>query len=183
MNPSDSFGQHRVLSVSLRGRALPPCVVATAADIEDATHGTNRKLSLVRFYVPTAVGIGGTSPFSRANQAIPKGLLFCEYIPLLLQLTQRLSELAELFPFVGRQPFSAFPLILIGLFEPIADGLFCGFKPLGELGGRPAISCQFDDSVSEFLWVWSTILRAGLLETRTVLLIFTNRSLHTISVL
>jgi hypothetical protein len=75
MDLPDSLGQHRVFSVSLRGRAFSPCVVSTPAHTEDATHRVDWKFGLVRVY--ELEDFGGTSPFSRANQAVPKGLLFC----------------------------------------------------------------------------------------------------------
>jgi len=68
MNLADSLGQHCVFSISLRGRALAPCVVSTPAYTEDTTHRADWKFGLVRVY--ESEDFGGASPFSRANQAV-----------------------------------------------------------------------------------------------------------------
>jgi len=73
MDLPDSLGQHRVFLVSLRGRALAPCVVSTPADTEDSAHRADWKFSLMRIYEPE--DFGGTSPFSRANQAVSQEFL------------------------------------------------------------------------------------------------------------
>jgi hypothetical protein len=64
----DFLGQHRVFSVSFRGRALPPCVVATGGDFQHLAHEANREFGPVRIY--ELEDFGGTSPVSRANQAV-----------------------------------------------------------------------------------------------------------------
>ena len=79
----------------------------------------DRKFGLAEVYEPE--DFGGTSPVSRANQAAPKGLLFCQYIPLLLQLAQFLAQLAKFFPLIGGKTFSAFSVVPIGLLYPISS--------------------------------------------------------------
>jgi hypothetical protein len=87
--------------------------------------GGNLELGLVRVYEPEDFGV--ISPVSRANQAVPKGLLFCQYIfcqciPLLLQVAQFLAQLAKFFPLIGEKTFSAFSVVPIDLPYPILNG-------------------------------------------------------------
>ena len=154
MNLADSLGQHCVFSISLRGRALAPRVVSTPAYVEDTTHRADWKFGLVRFY--ESEDFGGTSPFSRANQAVHKGLLLCQYIPLLLQLTQLLAQLAKLFPFVGRQPLGTFSFIPIGLLDPIPDRCLRWLEFVSQIRRCSSVSGQFDNLISELLWIWWT---------------------------
>ncbi|MCS3956343.1 hypothetical protein GGP81_002884 [Salinibacter ruber] len=70
----DFFGQHRVLLGSLRRYAFSPCVVPAPGNSEHATHHADREFGLAEVYEPE--DFGGTSPVSRANQAVLEGHLF-----------------------------------------------------------------------------------------------------------
>jgi hypothetical protein len=96
-----------------------PCIVSAPAYAENSTHRADWEIGLARIYEHE--DFGGTSPFSPWSLAV---VLF-QYITLLFHLAQLLAQLAKLFAFVGGGPFSAFPLVSVGLLYPAANGWLC----------------------------------------------------------
>jgi hypothetical protein len=64
----DFLCKHRILAGSPGRRSIPPRVVATGGNLQHTTHSGYRKFGLVRVY--ELEDFGGTSPVSRANQAV-----------------------------------------------------------------------------------------------------------------
>jgi hypothetical protein len=71
--------------------------------------------------------LGGRSSVS----LLGLGRRFCQYVPFLLKLTELFAQLTDLFPLFGGRFIRPIAIISIGLLQPIADGLFCGFKLFG----------------------------------------------------
>ena len=107
----------------------------------------------MRFY--ELEDFGGTSPVS----LLGLGRRFCQYIPLLLHLTELLAQLAKFLPFVGGEPFRTLSIVSVSFLYPISNGLLSRLKLLGEAGRRSSVSGEFDNSISEFIRVWWTSSR------------------------
>jgi hypothetical protein len=74
---------------------------------------------------------GGRSSVSLLGLGRLRGTPICQYVPFLLKLTELFAQLTDLFPLFGGRFIRPIAIISIGLLQPIADGLFCGFKLFG----------------------------------------------------
>lgn len=94
-------------------------------------------------------------------------LLTAVAAPLSRPGAELLTQLTDLFPLLGGRPVRPIAIISIGLLQPIANGLFCGFRLLGQHSWGSADSSKLDDWTSKFFWIRRT--SSGHISDRLVL--------------